>query len=122
MQRVLFCWERSNKLYVTDAENVNPKTHACFFKQYLRQVRVTQGETAHTGGTVYQGTGKLEHGAVKYRGESTSPHRAAADRAGLASDGARPETGRPRAHYPWSARKQKQWQAQRSKAQCRGGV
>lgn len=36
--RVLFAWERGTKLFVTEAEKVNSKTRAVFFKQYLRQV------------------------------------------------------------------------------------
>jgi len=37
IDRVLFAWERGTKLFVTEAEPVNPKTRAVFFKQYLRQ-------------------------------------------------------------------------------------
>ncbi len=33
-----FAWERGTKLFVTEAEPVNPNTHAVFWKQYLRQV------------------------------------------------------------------------------------
>ncbi|KXZ44354.1 hypothetical protein GPECTOR_69g447 [Gonium pectorale] len=32
-----FAWERGSKLFVTEAEQVNPNTHAVFWKQYLRQ-------------------------------------------------------------------------------------
>ncbi|GLC34692.1 hypothetical protein PLESTB_001233800 [Pleodorina starrii] len=32
-----FAWERGSKLFVTEAEPVNPNTHAVFWKQYLRQ-------------------------------------------------------------------------------------
>jgi hypothetical protein len=38
VERVLFAWERSNKLYVTEAEPVNPHTRAVFWKQYLKQM------------------------------------------------------------------------------------
>ncbi|KAG2500941.1 hypothetical protein HYH03_000766 [Edaphochlamys debaryana] len=32
-----FAWERGSKLFVTEAEPVNPNSHAVFWKQYLRQ-------------------------------------------------------------------------------------
>ena len=32
-------WERGSKLFATEAEPVNPHTRACFWQQYLRQVR-----------------------------------------------------------------------------------
>ncbi|EFJ52269.1 hypothetical protein VOLCADRAFT_120271 [Volvox carteri f. nagariensis] len=32
-----FAWERGSKVFVTEAEAVNPNTHAVFWKQYLRQ-------------------------------------------------------------------------------------
>lgn len=37
IDRCMFCWERGTKTYVTDAETVNPTTHAVFWKQYLKQ-------------------------------------------------------------------------------------
>jgi hypothetical protein len=37
VEKVMFAWERSNKLFVTEAEPVNPHTRAVFWKQYLKQ-------------------------------------------------------------------------------------
>eukprot|EP00201_Polytomella_parva_P014390 CAMPEP_0175066454 /NCGR_PEP_ID=MMETSP0052_2-20121109/16520_1 /TAXON_ID=51329 ORGANISM="Polytomella parva, Strain SAG 63-3" /NCGR_SAMPLE_ID=MMETSP0052_2 /ASSEMBLY_ACC=CAM_ASM_000194 /LENGTH=250 /DNA_ID=CAMNT_0016333163 /DNA_START=52 /DNA_END=800 /DNA_ORIENTATION=+ len=37
IQNVAFAWERGSKLFVTEAEPVNPATHAVFWKYYLRQ-------------------------------------------------------------------------------------
>lgn len=38
MAKCSFAWERGSKVFVTEAEAVNPNTRACFWKQYLRQV------------------------------------------------------------------------------------
>lgn len=38
LEKVSFAWERGSKLFMTDAEAVNPHTRAVFWKQYLRQV------------------------------------------------------------------------------------
>ncbi len=35
-----FAWERGSKLFVSEAEPVSKATHAVFWKQYLRQVRL----------------------------------------------------------------------------------
>lgn len=37
VERCSFAWERGTKVYVTEAEPVNPQSHAVFWKQYLRQ-------------------------------------------------------------------------------------
>ncbi len=38
VENVSFAWERNSKVFVTEAEPVNPHTKAVFWKQYLRQV------------------------------------------------------------------------------------
>jgi len=38
LEKVSFVWERGAKMFITDAEAVNPHTRAAFWKQYLRQV------------------------------------------------------------------------------------